>query len=116
MAGSSRSDRDLQHVSYAIVVRTRQVGIRMALGAKKRDILGLILGESARPVLTGLGIGMVLAGGVAYSLRHILYGIHTIDAISFGGASLLFLAMLAAAVIHSQRAVQVEPMIALRYE
>jgi putative ABC transport system permease protein len=104
-------------VSYIVVLRTREVGIRVALGAKKRDILALILGESTRPVVAGLSAGVVLASGVAYLLRHVLYGIHTIDGISFGGVSLLFLAVaLLAALIPSQRALRVEPVAALRCE
>jgi predicted permease len=104
-------------VSYVVVLRTREVGIRMALGAKKGDILRLILRESSRPVLAGLGAGVVLASGVAYFLRHILYGIHTIDGISFGGVPALFLAIaLLAALIPSRRAMRVEPLVALRYE
>jgi len=104
-------------VSYIVVLRTREVGIRMALGAKKRDILALILRESTRPVLAGLSAGVVLASGVAYLLRHILYGIHTIDGISFIGVSLLFLVIaLLAALIPSRRALRIEPIVALRYE
>ncbi len=104
-------------VSYIVVLRTREVGIRVALGAKKRDILTLILSESTRPVFAGLSAGVVLAGGVAYLLRHVLYGIHTIDGISFGGVSLLFIAVaLLAALVPSQRALRVEPTAALRCE
>jgi predicted permease len=104
-------------VSYMVVLRTREVGIRMALGAQKRDVLGMILRESSRPVLAGLLVGVVLAGGVAYLLRHILYGIHTIDGISFGGVSVLFLVIaLLAALVPSRRAARIEPVVALRYE
>ena len=104
-------------VSYIVVLRTREVGIRVALGAKKRDILGLILSESTRPVFAGLSAGVVLAAGVAYLLRHVLYGVHTIDGLSFGGVSLLFVAVaLLAALVPSQRALRVEPTVALRCE
>ncbi len=104
-------------VSYIVVLRTREVGIRMALGAKKRDILNLILRESIRPVLTGLAAGVVLASGVAYLLRHILYGVHAIDGISMGGVSILFLAVASlAALIPSRRALRIEPLVALRHE
>ncbi|HZD77927.1 MAG TPA: FtsX-like permease family protein [Acidobacteriaceae bacterium] len=104
-------------VSYIVVLRTREVGIRIALGAKKRDILGLMLRESMRPVLIGLFVGMTLSIGASYLLHGILYGLNTIDPISFVGVSLLFLAIaLFAAYLPSRRAMSVDPMVALRYE
>jgi predicted permease len=104
-------------VSYMVVLRTREVGIRMALGATKSDVLALIVRESARPVIAGLGAGIVLGAGVAYLLRGLLYGIHTFDPVSFGGVSVLFLAVaLLASVIPSRRAMRIEPLTALRYE
>jgi len=104
-------------VSFIVVLRTREVGIRMAVGAQKRDILGLILGESSRPVLAGLLAGTLLAVGVSYLLHGFLYGIHTVDGVSFAGVSLLFLAIaLLAAYPPSRRAMRVDPMVALRYE
>ena len=104
-------------VSYLVLLRTREIGIRMAIGAQKRDILGLILGESARPVIAGLLAGMVLAVGVAELLRGVLYGLHAVDPISFAGVSLLFLAIaLLAACPPARRAIGVDPAIALRYE
>ncbi|MGC1295511.1 MAG: ABC transporter permease [Alloacidobacterium sp.] len=104
-------------VSYIVVLRTREVGIRIALGAKKRNILGLMLRESTRPVLVGLLAGMTLSVGDAYLLRGILYGLSTVDAISFIGVASLFLAIaLFAAYIPSRRAMRVDPVVALRYE
>ena len=104
-------------VSYIVVLRTREIGIRMAVGAQKRDVLGLILRESTRPVLAGLLAGMFLAVGASYLLRGVLYGLHTVDGISFAGVSLLFLAIaLLAAYPPSRRAMRVDPMVALRYE
>ena len=104
-------------VSYIVVLRTREVGIRMAVGAQKRDILRLILGESTRPVLAGLCAGMFLATGASYLLRSVLYGLPIVDGVSFAGVSLLFLAVaLLAAYPPSRRAMRVDPMIALRYE
>ncbi len=104
-------------VSYIVVLRTREIGIRMAVGARKRDILGLILHESTRPVLAGLFVGMVLAVGASYLLRSVLYGLDIVDSISFVGMSLLFLAIaLLAAYPPSRRAMRVDPMVALRYE
>jgi predicted permease len=104
-------------VSYIVVLRTREVGIRMAVGAQKRDILGLILRESTRPVIIGLLIGMLLAVGASNLLRGLLFGLKSIDSVSFVGVSLLFLAVaLAAAYAPSRRALSVDPMVALRYE
>ena len=104
-------------VSYIVVLRTREVGIRMAVGAQKRDILRLILRESTRPVIAGLLVGMFLAVGASYLLRGVLYGLHTVDPISFVGVSLFFLAVaLLAAYPPSRRAMRVDPMVALRYE
>jgi putative ABC transport system permease protein len=104
-------------VSYIVVLRTREVGIRMAVGAQKRNILGLILRESTRPVIAGLLLGMFLAVGASYLLRRVLFGLHTVDAVSFGGVSLLFLAIaMVAAYPPSRRAMRVDPIVALRYE
>ena len=104
-------------VSYLVVLRTREVGIRMALGARKRDVLILMLRESARPVVVGLCVGVCLALGASYLLRGVLYGLNTIDGISFVSVSILFLAFaLLAAYLPSRRAMRVDPMVALRYE
>jgi predicted permease len=104
-------------VSYVVVLRTREVGIRMALGARKSDVLMLMLRESTRPVVAGLIAGMVLAEGAAYLLRGVLYGLHTVDGISFAGVSLLFLAIaLLASYLPSRKAMRVDPIVALRYE
>jgi ABC-type antimicrobial peptide transport system permease subunit len=104
-------------VSYIVLLRTREIGIRMAIGAQKRDVLALILGESALPVMAGLLAGVLLAAAVSYLLRGLLYGLGTVDGISFAGVSLLFLTMaLLAAYLPSRRAMRVDPMEALRYE
>ncbi|HEX7287330.1 MAG TPA: ADOP family duplicated permease [Candidatus Angelobacter sp.] len=104
-------------VSYIVVLRTREVGIRMALGAPKRAILGLMLQQCMRPVLAGLLAGMFLAVGASYLLRGALHGLHTVDGISFAGVSFLFAAVaLLAAYLPSRRAMDVDPMVALRYE
>ena len=104
-------------VSYIVFCRTREIGIRLAVGARKRDILLLILRESTQPVLAGLCVGMFFAAGVSYLLRGILYGLHTLDGISFIGMSLLFLTVaLLAAYPPSRRAMRVDPIVALRYE
>jgi predicted permease len=104
-------------VSYMVVLRTREVGIRMALGAKRSNILALMLRDGMRPVYTGLLAGMLLAVGASYLLRGVLYGMSRVDVASFAGVSLLFLAIaLLASYLPSRRAMRVDPMVALRYE
>jgi predicted permease len=104
-------------VSYIVVLRTREVGIRMALGAQKRDILRLMMRESTRPVVSGLLAGMALAIGASQLMRGVLYGLGMVDPLSFLGASVFFLAIaLIATWPPSRRAMRVDPMVALRYE
>lgn len=104
-------------VSHIVALRTREVGIRMAMGAQRHDVMRLILGESSRPVVAGLAVGMILAVGVVYLLRHILYGISSIDGIFFLIISLVFLVVaLLAAYPPARRAMRVEPVVALRNE
>ena len=89
----------------------------MALGATKRDVLGLILVECTGPVIHGLLIGIMGSMGVAQLMRAILFGVTTLDAVSYVGVSALFftIAMLAA-YLPARKATRVDPMIALRYE
>ncbi len=102
-------------VSYDVVLRTRELGIRMAIGAPKRNVLSLVMRGSLRPVVAGLLVGLVLASGASRLLRGVLYGLGTIDLISFAGASLLFLIIaLAASWLPSRRAMRIDPLVALR--
>ena len=104
-------------VSYIVVLRTREVGVRMALGAQKRAILALMLQQCMRPVLAGLLAGMLLAVGASHLLRAALHGVSTVDSISFGGVSGLFVVIaLFATYLPSRRAMEVDPIVALRYE
>lgn len=104
-------------VSYIVALRTRELGIRMAVGAQKSNILRLILRETTRPVLAGIFVGVVLAVGVSYVLHGILYGLRIVDAASFIGVSLLFLTVgVLAACPPSLRATQIDPVVALRHE
>ena len=102
-------------VSYDVVLRTREVGIRMAIGDQKRQVLALMMRGSLHPVVAGLLLGIVLAIGASHLLRGVLYGLSAVDVVSFGGASLLFLVIaLAASWLPSRRAMRVDPLVALR--
>jgi predicted permease len=102
-------------VSYDVVLRTREVGIRMAIGARKRHVLVLMLRGSLRPVVAGILTGLVVAVGVSRLLRGVLYGLSAVDVVSFVGASLLLLTIaVAASWLPSRRAMRVDPLVALR--
>jgi len=104
-------------VNYIVVLRTREVGIRMAIGAQKRDVLTLILGESVRPILGGLMVGSLLAAGASYLARGLLYGLSGVDWITLAVDSLAFLTIgMLASYPPARRATRVDPQIALRYE
>jgi ABC-type antimicrobial peptide transport system permease subunit len=106
----------LYGVTWAVVgQRTREIGLRMALGAERRDVERLLMRDSLRPVLAGLGIGVVLAllGGRAISGA--LFGVPPYDPIAFGGAIVILLASATTAVIVPTRSVaRVDPAFVLR--
>ena len=104
-------------VTFAVVQRTHEVGVRMALGAQRRDVLRLIVSGSMRSVLTGLVFGLVAAGLASQLLSRLLFGVSPLDPIVYVGVS-SFLALVAAfaAWIPAHRAAKVDPMVALRYE
>jgi len=104
-------------VSYAVVQRTHEVGVRMALGARRRDVLTLILRQSARPVAFGMSVGLVLSAALSRLFSSLLFGISSLDPVAFLGVSLLLMSVaLVACYVPARRATKVDPMIALRYE
>jgi len=104
-------------ISSSTGQRTQEIGIRMALGAQRGDILKMIMREGAALILLGVGLGLVGAFALTRFLRTLLFGIEPTDPITFLGISLLLvLVALLACYIPARRAMRVDPMAALRYE
>ena len=104
-------------VSYSVTQRTNEMGIRMALGANRAEILGMVLRESARIGFIGAGTGIVAGLLLTRAIQGVLYGVSTYDPVSFGGSALaLIFVALAASYVPARRATCVDPMAALRYE
>ncbi len=104
-------------VSYSVRLRTHDIGIRIAVGARPRDILRYVVGEALLLTLIGLAIGIVAAVAVTRMMRGLLYGISPTDALTLTTTSLLLLAMaLIASYIPALRAMRIDPMVTLRYE
>lgn len=104
-------------VAYGVSQRRREIGIRMALGARGRDVVQVAIGDGMRLVLIGLGIGLALAVGAAFLARGLLYGLAPIDPISFVASPVAFVVVaLLASWLPARRAAMVDPMVALRSE
>jgi predicted permease len=104
-------------VSYSVAQRTREIGIRMALGAQDVQVLGLVVREGFQPIAAGILVGIAGSAAVSRLLAATLFGLSSMDAVSFAGVSLLlgFIALLAT-WLPARRATCVDPMVALRYE
>jgi ABC-type antimicrobial peptide transport system permease subunit len=104
-------------LSYEVSRRTREIGIRMALGAQERDVLRLVVKQGLALAVVGAVVGIGVALGVTRYLTSMLYGVHANDPVTIGVvAVLLALVALAACYIPARRATRVDPMVALRYE
>lgn len=104
-------------VSYAVACRTREIGLRMALGALKSNVMRGVLANGMRPVLIGLAIGMTSTVAISGAFSHVLYGVSPTDPLALG--SVVFILLLTsglACYIPARRAAALEPMIALRHE
>ncbi len=104
-------------MAFSVAQRTHEIGLRMALGADRNQVLQLVLREGVVLALAGLGLGLVGALFVGRALKSMLFGVGTIDLAAFATVSILLLASaLLACYFPAQRATKVDPMVALRYE
>jgi putative ABC transport system permease protein len=104
-------------ISYSVGQRTREIGVRMALGAQPREVLCLVLGQGGRIALTGIAIGIVAAFGLTRLMSSLLFSVSASDPATFAAAAILLaLVAIIACYIPARRAMRVDPMVALRYE
>jgi len=104
-------------ISYSVARRTQEVGIRMALGAQRRDVLGLFVGDGMRLVLIGSVIGLAAAFALTRLMSSLLFGVSATDLTTFGIVAISLVAVgLLACYLPARRATKVDPLVALRYE
>jgi predicted permease len=104
-------------VAYQVTLRTREIGIRMALGAQATDVLRLVLRQGLALTLIGVGLGLLATMGIARVMARLLYGVSPTDLPTYAAVSLLWLAVaVAACYLPARRAARVDPTVALRHE
>jgi putative ABC transport system permease protein len=104
-------------ISYSVTQRTQEIGIRMALGAQTRDVLGMVIAQAAKLALAGVAIGLIASFLLTRLMKSLLFNVSATDPVTFLAVSLLLVALaFAASYIPALRATKVDPMIALRYE
>ena len=104
-------------VSYAVACQTRDIGMQIALGAMKRDILVRVVAKGMRPVIAGLGAGLLAAVAMASAARSVIFGISPADPLSlFGVAAILLVTSVVACYLPARRAAAMNPVVALRHD
>jgi len=104
-------------ISYVVAQRTREIGVRIALGAERSAVRSMVLGQAARLAAAGVGVGLVTAAGLTRLMTSLLYGVQPVDAPTFGAVAVMLTAIaLLASYLPARRASSVDPVVALRSE
>jgi putative ABC transport system permease protein len=104
-------------ISHSISQRTQEIGVRMALGGTRRDVLWMVFTQGLRPMTWGIAIGLPVALAVTHVLRMVLIGVSPSDPATFVAAVLVLAAAgVLGCAVPARRAIRVDPMVALRYE
>jgi putative ABC transport system permease protein len=104
-------------LAYSVTERTHEIGLRMALGASSRDVLRMVMGNSARLIAAGLALGLGAALAVTRLMTSLLFQVSATDPLTYAGiAALLSAIALIASYLPARRAARVDPMVALRYD